>query len=144
MGNWLNARMAQAAQLLRLPGIGSVSSWTFVMEFLGWRRFRNQREVAALAGLTPTLYDSGARLREQGNSKAGNRLVHTLAIAWAWLQYQPRSKLRQWFLERFAGGGRRMRRFGIVVLARRLLIDLWRFLEHGVVPEGAEVKPLAV
>ena len=141
-----NARMAQVAQLLRLPGIGPVSSWTFVMEFFGWRRFRNRREVAALAGLTPTPYDSGRRLREQGISKAGNRRVRTLAIeiAWAWLRYQPRSKLSRWFLERFAAGGSRMRRIGIVALARRLLIDLWRFLEYGVVPEGAQIRPLTV
>jgi transposase len=141
-----NARMAQVAQLLRLPGIGPVSSWTFVMEFFGWRRFRNRREVAALAGLTPTPYNSGSRLREQGISKAGNRRVRTLAIeiAWTWLRFQPQSKLSQWFLDRFAGGGSRMRRIGIVALARRLLIDLWRFLEYGVVPEGAQVKALAV
>jgi transposase len=140
------AGMAQVAQLMRLPGIGPVSSWTFVMEFFGWRRFRNRREVAALAGLTPTPYDSGKRLREQGISKAGNRRVRTLAIeiAWAWLRFQPRSKLSRWFLERFAGGGSRMRRIGIVALARRLLIDLWRFLEYGVVPEGAQVRPLAI
>ena len=134
-----NVKMRQVAQLLRLPGIGPVSSWTFVMEFFGWRRFRNRREVAALAGLTPTPYDSGRRLREQGISKAGNRRIRTLAIeiAWAWLRYQPRSKLSQWFSERFASGGSRMRRIGIVAVARRLLIDLWRFLEYGVVPEGA-------
>jgi len=134
-----NAKIRQVAQLLRLPGIGPVSSWTFVMEFFGWRRFRNRREVAALAGLTPTPYDSGRKLREQGISKAGNRRIRTLAIeiAWAWLRYQPQSKLSQWFLERFAGGGTRMRRIGIVAVARRLLIDLWRFLEYGVVPEGA-------
>jgi len=72
--------------------------------------------------------------------------VRTLAIeiAWAWLRYQPQSKLSRWFLERFAGGGSRMRRIGIVALARRLLIDLWRFLEYGLVPEGAQVKALAV
>ena len=141
-----NAKMAQVAQLLRLPGIGPVSSWTFVMEFFGWRRFRNRREVAALAGLTPTPYDSGSRLREQGISKAGNRRVRTLAIeiAWTWLRFQPRSKLSRWFLDRFAAGGSRMRRIGIVALARRLLIDLWRFLEYGVVPEGAQIRPLAV
>jgi transposase len=134
-----NVKMRQVAQLLRLPGIGPVSSWSFVMEFFGWRQFRNRREVAALAGLTPTPYDSGRKLREQGISKAGNKRIRTLAIeiAWAWLRYQPRSKLSQWFSERFAGGGTRMRRSGIVAVARRLLIDLWRFLEYGVVPEGA-------
>jgi len=86
-----SARMVQVTQLQRLNGIGPVSSWTFVMEFFGWRRFQNRREVAALAGLTPTPYDSGKRLREQGISKAGNRRVRTLAIeiAWAWLRFQP-------------------------------------------------------
>ncbi len=140
-----NARTAQVTQLLRLAGIGPVSSWTFVMEFFSWRRFRNRREVASLAGLTPTPYDSGNKLREQGISKAGNRRVRTLAVevARAWLRFQPRSKLSRWFLERFAAGGSRMRRIGIVALARRLLIDLWRFLEYGVVPEGALVTPLA-
>ena len=41
-----NAKMRQVAQLLRLPGIGPVSSWSFVMEFFRWRQFRNRREVA--------------------------------------------------------------------------------------------------
>ena len=134
-----SAKMRQVAQLLRLSGIGPVSSWAFVMEFFGWRRFRNRREVAALAGLTPTPYDSGRKLREQGISKAGNRRIRTLAIeiAWAWLRYQPHSKLSQWFSERFASGGTRMKRIGIVAVARRLLVDLWRFLEYGIVPEGA-------
>jgi transposase len=75
-----NAKMRQVAQLLRLPGISPVSSWTIVMEFFGWRQFRNRREVTALAGLTPTPYDSGRKLREQGISKAGYRCIRTLAI----------------------------------------------------------------
>ncbi len=93
----------------------------------------------ALAGLTPTPYDSGKSLREQGISKAGNRQVRALAIeiAWAWLRFQLQSKLTRWFLEPFASGGSRMRRMGIVALVRRPLLDLWRFLEYGVVPEGA-------
>jgi transposase len=33
-----------------------------------------------------------------------------------------------------------MRRIGIVAVARKLLIALWRFLETGVIPEGAELK----
>ncbi|OBR51067.1 hypothetical protein A6456_38345 [Paraburkholderia tropica] len=46
--------------------------------------------------------------------------------------------------ERFAGGGKRLRRIGIVALARRLAIALWRFLEHGEIPEGAILKSGAV
>jgi transposase len=81
-------------------------------------------------------------MREQGISKAGNRRVRALLIqlAWLWLRYQPESKHSRWFQERFGGGSRRQRRIGIVALARRLVIDLWRFVETGVVPEGARLK----
>lgn len=132
------ASLKQVSQLRELYGIGINSSWVFVMEFFGWRRFRNRREVASLAGLTPTPYASGGSQREQGISKAGNRRVRTVAveIAWCWIRFQPKSKLVKWFNERFAGGGSRMRRIGIVAMARKLLVDLWRYLEHGVIPEG--------
>jgi len=137
--------LEKVAKLALLYGIGSVSSWTFVMEFFGWRQFQNRREVGALAGLTPTPYDSGNSLREQGISKAGNHRIRALAveIAWAWLRFQPQSKLSQWYMQRFAGGGKRMRRIGIVAMARKLLIDLWRYLEYDKIPEGARLKSLA-
>lgn len=132
----------QIEQMMRLRGIGIESSWKFEKEFFGWRKFQNRREVGALAGLTPTPYDSGQIRREQGINKAGNRRVRSMAVevAWIWIRYQPESKLTRWFKERYAQGGKRMRRIGIVAVARRLLIDVWRFLEHGVIPEGAIVK----
>ncbi len=134
--------LKKVAKLATLYGIGSVSSWTFVMEFFGWRQFQNRREVGALAGLTPTPYDSGKSLREQGISKAGNQRVRALAIeiAWAWLRFQPQSHLSQWYMKRYANGGKRMRRIGIVAMARRLLIDLWRYLEYDKIPEGARLR----
>jgi transposase len=129
--------------LLRLRAIGVNSAWLFTMEFFGWRNFRNQKEIGALSGLTPTPSQSGSSYREQGISKSGNRYVRAMAIeiAWGWLRYQPESKLTQWYEERFARGGSRMRRIGIVAVARKLLIELWRYLETGVIPEGAVLKP---
>ncbi len=128
--------------LATLCGIGNASAWVFVMEFLGWRKFNNRKEVASAAGLAPTPYNSGGSQREQGISKSGNNRIRSMIveIAWFWLRYQPNSKLTIWFNERFAKGGTRMRRIGIVALARRLLIDLWRYLENGVLPEGAKIK----
>jgi len=124
-----------------LCGIGEVSSWLLVMEFFGWRKFNNRREVGGAAGLTGTPYDSGESEHEQGISKVGNKRVRALMveIAWGWLRWQPNSHHTRWFNDRF-GTGKRQRKIGIVALARRLLIDLWRFVEHGVVPEGAELK----
>jgi len=136
--------MRKVAQLRMLYGIGVTSSWDFVMEMFGWREFRNRREVGAFAGLTPTPYDSGGSQREQGISKAGRGRIRALniQIAWGWLRFQPQSKLSLWYQERFAGGGSRMRRIGIVAVARKLLIDLWRYLEYGVVPEAARLRPV--
>ena len=128
--------------LMRLKGIGENSAWLFVMEFFGWREFRNRREVGALAGLTPTPYQSGDESREQGISKAGNRPIRAMVIeiAWGWLRHQPQSELSRWFWERFGHGSKRLRKIGIVALARKLLIALWRYLEFGEIPAGAQLK----
>jgi len=130
------------AQLRELHGIGASSSWVFVKEFFGWRKFCNRKEVGALAGLAPSPYASGGYQREQGISKAGSVRVRSMAveISWCWLRFQPKSKLSKWFNERFASGGSRMRRIGIVAMARKLLVDLWLYLEHGVVPQGALLR----
>ena len=136
------ASYRMVAQLRTLYGIGKTSSWDFVMEMFAWRKFRNRKEAGAFAGLTPTPYDIGGSQREQGISKAGRGRLRALIIqiGWAWLRFQPQSKLSKWFWQRFGHGGKRMRKIGIVAVARRLLIDLWRYLEHGVIPEGARVR----
>jgi len=134
--------MHQVTQLLALRSIGQVTAWVLVMEFFSWRQFRNRRELAACAGLTPTPYASGDMRWDQGISKAGNRRIRRLLveIAWLWLRYQPNSALSQWYQQRFAGGGKRMRRVGIVALARKLLVALWRYVEHGELPAGATLS----
>ena len=132
-------KVEKVRQLIRLRGIAHNSSWLFVMEFFGWRQFKNRRQVGSLAGLTPTPFGSGSMDREQGIDKAGNPRIRTMAIeiAWCWLRFQPQSELSLWFQKRFGNGGKRARRIGIVALARRLLVALWRFVDQGIVPEGA-------
>ncbi len=132
----------QILALSLLRGIGRSSAWVLVMEFFSWREFKNRRQVVGCAGLDPTPYDSGTSRREQGISKAGNKRVRWLMVelAWSWLRYQPDSALSQWFVRRFARGGKRQRRIGIVALARRLLVALWSYLQTGALPEGAELK----
>jgi transposase len=133
-----------ARRLIGLRGIGEVSAWVYAAEFFAWRGFRNRREVGALAGLCATRRQSGDRDQDAGISKAGNRHIRALAVelAWNWLRRQPRSALTLWYRERFATGGGRVRRIGIVAVARKLLIALWRYLETGVLPAGAELKAL--
>jgi len=137
-----DAPIDQIRQLMTLKGIGINGAWLLVMEFFAWRDFKNRREVGGLAGFTPTPYQSGESHREQGITKSGNRHVRwmTTELAWSWLRFQPESALSVWFRERFGGGGKRLRRIGIVAVARKLLIALWRFLQTGALPEGAILK----
>jgi transposase len=134
--------MEQVRQLVSLRGIGITSAWLFVMEFFAWRGFQNGKEVGALAGLTPRPHQSGQVRHELGIAKAGNGQMRTMAveIAWGWLHFQPTSALSQWYQARFGHGNAGYRKLGIVALARKLLIALWRFIETGVLPEGAVLK----
>lgn len=131
-----------ARDLMKLRGIGENFSWVASTEFFAWREFQNRRQVGGLAGLTGTPYQSGSTNREQGISKAGNRWIRGMVveIAWGWLRYQPQSELSRWFERKYGHGNSRMRRIGIVALARRLLIALWRYLETGTPPAGALLK----
>lgn len=128
-------------RLARLRAVGRVSATVFGREF-GWRNFCNRRQVGSLSGLAPTPYQSGKSFREQGISRAGNRHVRGVAVelAWAWLRWQPGSELSRWYQRRFAEGGSRMRRIGIVGLARKLLIALWRYWAFEEIPKGALLK----
>ncbi len=143
INNSTDENIAKVRQLQQLRAIGPNSAWLYVMEFFGWRQIRNRRQLGSLAGLTPTPHDSGTIRREQGISKAGNRRIRAMAIeiAWMWLRFQPQSELSQWYQRRFGEGSSRLRKIGIVALARKLLVKLWQYLETGVVPEGALLKP---
>jgi len=134
--------LEKVLQLNLLRGIGVNSAWLYVMELFGWRELRNRKQVGAIVGLAPTPDDSGQRERERGMSKAGNRHVRAMAIeiAWGWLRFQPESELSKWYQRKFGSGSKRIRKIGIVALARKLMIDLWRYLETGAIPAGAELK----
>lgn len=135
-----------AAELIKLRGIGIDGSWTLAMEFFSWRKFQNGRQIGGLSGLASTPYQSGDDARDLGISKAGNRAVRRIAVelAWSWRRYQPESELTRWYERKFGSGKSRLRRVGIVALARKLLIALWRYLETGVPPAGAVLKTSAI
>lgn len=135
--------LQKARKLQQLKAVGLQSSWLLSHECFAWRRFRNRKQVGSFAGLTGTPFDSGESLREQGISKAGSGRVRTtmIELAWGWVRWQPDSALTKWFLDQYVhGGGKRSRRKGIVALARKLLVALWKYVEQDVIPEGAVLK----
>lgn len=149
------ARTAQAAQaraattpaavrtrrLRQLRGIDVGSAAVLAKEVFS-RDLRNRREVGALSGLVPVPYQSGEAGHDQGISRAGVKAVRRILVevAWGWVRWQPDSELTRWYRRRFGPGGGRLRRIGIVALARKLLIALWRYSEHGIVPAGAVLR----
>lgn len=132
----------QVENLMKLRSLGDVTSDCLVKEVFAWRTFSNGKQVGCLAGLAPSSYQSGESNHEQGISKAGITHVRRVAIdlGWNWLRFQPKSKLSLWYNSRFGPGGKKARKVGIVALARKLLIALWRYLTTGEIPEGAELK----
>ena len=132
---------AAAPLLMRLKGIGA--EFASVLRFEAFfRRFDNQRQLSAFAGLAPSPWKSGRIDREQGISQAGNPRLRTTAIelAWMWLRHQPGSALSRWFRDRVGAERGRARRVAIVALARKLLVALWRYATQGVIPDGAVMK----
>lgn len=132
----------RARRLMRVRGIAATAASVLGHEVF-YRHFDNRRQLGSLVGLTGTPFASGRVNREQGISKAGNRRARAMMIelAWLWRQYQPDSALTRWFEARVAGAKGRLKRVMIVALARKLLVALWRYLETGVVPAGARLKP---
>jgi transposase len=128
-------------QLVQLKGVATTSASVLLDEGLVWRAFRNRRQIGGLLGFAPTPYESGDSQREQGISRAGNARLQAISIqlAWNWVRWQPQSALTRWYQENF-GKGKRARRIGIVAVARKLVIALWRYVTTGVVPDGAMVK----
>ena len=134
-------RAARIAALGRLKGIGPEIAAVLGNEVF-YRRFANRRQLAAYVGLAPSPYRSGGLSRDQGLSRAGNPRARTAVVelAWLWLRNQPESPLSAWFVRRVGGLKGRIKRIMVVALARKLLVALWRYLEAGLVPEGAVLK----
>jgi transposase len=133
---------AKVVQLAQLKSIGPQIAQVLANEVY-YRDFKNRRQVGSCFGLTDMPYNSGSSQREQGISKAGNHRARTTAIelAWLWLRHQPDSALSRWFRERVGKIKGRIRKIAVVALARKLVVALWRYLETGLIPTGAVMRP---
>jgi transposase len=135
------AEQPAPAMLLALKGIGPEFAAVLWSEGLS-RHYDNRRQVAAYAGLAPTPWQSGSIEHDQGVSKAGNPRLRTtlIQLAWLWRRHQPQSALALWFENRVKQNGGRLKKTTIVALARKLLVALWKYVNAGVVIEGAVMK----
>lgn len=127
-----------ARKLHRLKGIGLTSAIVIAREMF-WRDFATRRQVGGYTGLTSVPRQSGATNRDLGISRTGNARVRRMLVedAWLWIRHQRDSKLSKWFFDKFEG----KTMVGIVALARRLAVAMWRWLKFDEVPEGAVLRP---
>lgn len=126
--------------LVALQGVGGTSAAILAREVFA-RPFASRRQLGSYLGLTPSAYDSGSMTRCQGISKAGNSWARRILIevAWLWQKHQPASPLSHWYIQKTTGQSSRIRRIMLIALARKLAIALWRYVETGLVPEGAAI-----
>ena len=129
------------ARLVQLKGVSTTSASVLLDEGLVWRALANRRQLGGLLGFAPLRHESGEQSQDRGISRAGNPRLQSvmMQLAWSWVKWQPLSALTQWYQRRF-GEGKRARKIGIVALARKLLIALWRWATNGVCPAGAVLK----
>lgn len=139
-GGALTRREAMLVELALLKGVGPRIAWVLAHE-LFHKDFSRPRQVGCATGLVAIPRSSGSSDRCAGISRrSNNRLRATLVeLAWLWLRYQPGSALSLWFGERTRDGvsSRRMRKVAIVAVARKLAVALWKYLQHGELPDGA-------
>jgi transposase len=135
---------AAVEMLMDVKGLGSDTVAMLWTEAL-YRSFDNRRQVAAFVGLAGTPWQSGSIDHEQGVSKGGNQRLRTamIQLAWLWPRHQPGSALARWFVERTKGASKLQKKKMAVALARKLLVALWRYVDAGVVIEGAVLKSAA-
>jgi len=135
------AASEKVTALRRIRGIGDNFAAVLVREVL-YRPFGSRKQLASYVGLTPMPYQSGTMDRDRRIGRAGNPRARTtmVQLAWLWLRYQPESALAAWFRARVGTLQGRTRRIGIVAMARKLLIALWRYTETGQIPDGVTVS----
>jgi transposase len=129
-----------AAQLQSVPGVGPITTATFLAALDTPTRFASAPHVAAYLGLVPREWSSGEHQHRGGVTKTGNRRARAMLVQAAWGVWRDRhaasAPLRAW-AERLAA--RRGKRVAVVALARRLagiLFALWR---DGTTFDGARV-----
>ncbi len=135
---------AMVLQLQRITGVGIETADMLVNEVLS-RNLRDRRAVARYAGLTGSPDESGRKRREKGLAKAGNARVRRgmIQLAWRFLMFQKDSALAQWYKARTEGTKGVRKTTMIVALARKLLIELWRLVTTGKIPEGVMLRQAA-
>jgi len=127
-----------AQVLMQIPGVGALTSMTY-MATLGERdRFRRSRTVGAWLGLVPAEHASGQSNPQQRITKEGDGYLRSLLINCAHYilgRYGPDCDLRRHGEAIAARGGKNAKKRAIVAVARKLAVLLHRLWCTGAIYE---------
>lgn len=127
-------RYPETRWLRSVPGVGPITSLTFVLTLFDAQRFAHSRDVGPYLGLQPKQRQSGQHDPQLGISKAGNSYLRKLLVQCAHYvlgRFGPDSRLRQWGLS-FSqkGGSKNAKKRAVIAVARKLAVLLHRLWRH--------------
>lgn len=135
---------AECRELMKLRGVGPVTSLAYVLTLGPVQRFANSRALVSYLGLNPAERSSGGRQRLGRISKQGNSMLRWLLVeaGQSVARFDPELR-RQYQRLKFRRGGKVAK----VALARRLAVRLyWTLRQAGsraaeVTAEASDVNP---
>jgi transposase len=117
---------AQRVALLKsVPGIGILSAVEILVELQDVSRFQTADQLAAYAGLTPSQYSSGERIRMGHITHAGNTRLRTTLVECCWILIwkDPAMRAKYESIKKRRGAKR-----AIVAISRKLCACIRRML----------------
>jgi transposase len=127
-------RYPETRLLRQVPGVGPISSLTFVLTLEEPARFRRSRAVGAYVGLTSRQRQSGEQQPQLNITKAGDPVLRSLLVQCAHYilgRYGPDSDLRRWGLKLAGEGNKARRKKAVIAVARKLAVLLHHLWSTG-------------
>ncbi len=129
--------------LTTIPGIAHISALTLMAEIGNIKRFSSAGKLMGYAGITPSTYASGDRVRHGKITKQGSVWLRTVLIEIAWRQVRSKQNhcLKEYYerLEKKKGS-----KTAAVATARKLCAIIWRILTDNrpFDPKRGKIGPL--
>lgn len=113
--------------LLTIPGVGSLTAASLSYEVGDWLRFKNEKQIAAYFGLTPSEYSSGEHTHRGRITGQGNPTLRALLIEASWGLIQKDTAMRNFFmrLKHQTGSSKK----AIVAVARKLICRMYEMVK---------------
>jgi len=125
-------RYPEAARLRQIPGVGPITSLSFVLGVEDPERFPESRDVGAWLGLVPGRDQSGDSDKQMPISREGNRYLRGLLVQSAQYilgHFGPDCELKRYGQRIAERGGKTAKKRAVVAVARKLsvlLLTLWK------------------